>query len=200
MVRARRERALEEFERFVTDSSDRLLRTAYLVVWDLGEAEDLVQECLTKVARRWPRVRTMDQSYAYARRILINLALDGAVRRSRRRGELAIDPEPGQPADERSEAGLRQVEDAATLIPALGRLPPRQRAVLVLRYFEDLTEEQTAAMLGCSVGTVKATTSHAFSKLRISPLRSLSDGHVDSPPWPGEFPTQPSLSTERNIR
>ena len=87
VVRARRERAVEQFERFVAETSDRLLRTAYLVVWDLGDAEDLVQECLTKVARRWPRVRAMDQPYAYARRVLINLALDGAVRRSRRRGD-----------------------------------------------------------------------------------------------------------------
>lgn len=183
MVRARRERVHEEFEHFVTESSDRLLRTAYLVVWDLGEAEDLVQECLSKLARRWPRVRVMDQPYAYARRILVNLALDGALRRSRRRGELAIEPGGDQPVDGRSESGLRQVEDAATLIPALGQLPPRQRAVLVLRYFEDLTEEQTAAMLGCSVGTVKATTSHAFSRLRRSAVSR-----------------QPSLSNERNSR
>jgi RNA polymerase sigma-70 factor (sigma-E family) len=172
MAGARRERAIEQFERFVTETSDRLLRTAYLVVWDLGEAEDLVQDCLSKVARRWPRVRAMDQPYAYARRVLINLALDGAVRRSRRREEVAIEYEP---VDRRSEADLRQVEDAATLTPALGQLPPRQRAVLVLRYFEDLTEEQTAALLGCSVGTVKATTSHAFSKLRLSDLRPLSE-------------------------
>jgi len=199
MEGGRRERAQEEFERFVTESSDRLLRTAYLVVWDLGEAEDLVQECLTKVARRWPRVRGMGQPYAYARRILVNLALDGTARRYRRRGELAIDPEPpDQPIDGRSEAGLRQVEDAATLIPALGQLPSRQRAVLVLRYFEDLTEGQTAAMLGCSVGTVKATTSHAFSRLRLSPLRPLSDG--DPLRGAANGPRQPTLSSERNGR
>lgn len=98
-----------EFELFVADSAEPLLRTAYLVVWDLAEAEDLVQACLLAVARRWPRVRRMDHPRAYARRILLNLALAG--------------------------------------------LPPRQRAVLVLRYFDDLSESQVADALGCSVGT-----------------------------------------------
>jgi DNA-directed RNA polymerase specialized sigma24 family protein len=62
----------DEFDRFVADSSDALLRTAYLIVWDLTEAEDLVQECLLTVARRWPRVRRMEHPRAYARRVLVN--------------------------------------------------------------------------------------------------------------------------------
>ena len=77
-----------DFDCFVTDSTDGLLRTAYLIVWDLREAEDLVQETLLKVASRWPRVRRMERPVAYARRILVNLALDGAARRSRSRREL----------------------------------------------------------------------------------------------------------------
>ncbi|HWE08611.1 MAG TPA: sigma factor, partial [Solirubrobacteraceae bacterium] len=76
----RRSDRRQEFERFVAEATDALLRTAYLIVWDLAEAEDLVQECLLSVARRWPRVRTMDHPRAYARRMLVNLALDGRKR------------------------------------------------------------------------------------------------------------------------
>ena len=83
----RRNDTREEFGRFVADSADELLRTGFLVVWDLAEAEDLVQECLFRVARRWPRVRSMEHPKAYARKILVNLALDGAKRRHRHRSE-----------------------------------------------------------------------------------------------------------------
>jgi DNA-directed RNA polymerase specialized sigma24 family protein len=69
---------MTDFEQFVAAHVDDLLRTAYLIVWDEAEAEDLAQECLLKVARRWPRVRRMEQPQAHARRILVNLALDGA--------------------------------------------------------------------------------------------------------------------------
>ena len=79
---------MTDFDQFVAAHVDDLLRTAYLIVWDDGEAEDVVQECLLKLARRWPRIRRMEQPRAYARRILVNLALDGARGRSRRRGEL----------------------------------------------------------------------------------------------------------------
>ncbi len=78
-----------EFERFVTEWADPLLRTAYLMARDLAEAEDLVQETLLQVARRWPKVRVMDHPAAYARRILVNLAIDGARQRARRSAELA---------------------------------------------------------------------------------------------------------------
>ena len=73
----RTERSGAEFEQFVNDTSAALLRTAYLVAWDLTEAEDLVQECLLVLARRWPRVRSMEHPHAYARQVLINLALGG---------------------------------------------------------------------------------------------------------------------------
>src|SRR5258708_7539398 len=86
-----------DFDRFVADSVNDLLRTAYLIAWDETDAEDLVQKCLFKVARRWPRVRTMEQPRAYARRILINLAVDGARRSARRRTEL--EPPPGEAAE-----------------------------------------------------------------------------------------------------
>ena len=90
-LRARSSR--QEFERFVTDRSGSLLRTAYLMAGNLAEAEDLVQETLLRVARHWPQVRAMEHPAAYARRVLVNVALDGAERRARRAGEAqAADP------------------------------------------------------------------------------------------------------------
>jgi RNA polymerase sigma-70 factor (sigma-E family) len=153
---------MDDFDEFVAGNLERLLKTAYLVTWDVGEAEDLVQECLFKVARRWPRVRRMEQPSAYARRILVNLALDDARGRARRRGELDLTPVAAHDARDL----LAGLETRAELLDALARLNPRQRAVLVLRYFNDLTEAQTAEVLGCSPGTVKSSTSRGLARLR----------------------------------
>lgn len=163
----RSERTRREFEQFVAGSSDRLLRTAYLIVWDLAEAEDLVQDCLLTVARRWPRVRRMEHPRAYARRVLVNLALDGRQRRTRRRQELDASPSAldAKAEEDRRIAGVEMRRD---LIDALAALPPRQRAVLVLRYFEDLSESQAATVLGCSAGTVKSTASRGLARLQAS--------------------------------
>src|SRR5579863_1092110 len=98
-----RDRVREDFERFVAEATDDLLRTAYLVLWDLASAEDLVQECLFRVARRWPRVRTMEHPTAYARRIVVNLALDDAKHRHRRSAELHAPN--GFPSDQRADEG-----------------------------------------------------------------------------------------------
>jgi RNA polymerase sigma-70 factor (sigma-E family) len=156
-----------EFEHFVAESSDPLLRTAYLIVWDLSEAEDLVQECLLTVARRWPRVRRMQHPRAYARRVLVNLALDGRRRRARRRQELEAPPSAWERRSD-EHGTMAGVEVRRDLVDALATLPPRQRAVLVLRYFEDLTEAQVASVLGCSVGTVKSTASRGLARLQAS--------------------------------
>src|SRR5437588_9363573 len=126
-----------DFERFVTDSTDGLLRTAYLIVWDLPEGEDLVQETLLKVAKRWPRVRRMERPVSYARRTLVNLARDGSRRRSRNRLELTGEASPDRP-DTAGDTATLHLRDE--LLGALAILPPRQRAVLVLRYFLDLPE------------------------------------------------------------
>ena len=151
-----------DFDRFVADSTDTLLRTAYLIVWDLGEAEDLVQETLLDVARRWPRVCRMEHSIAYARRILVNRALRGASRRTRRRHELIAEAPPERAADA-SDPGAVDAYDE--LMHALAMLPPRQRAVLVLRYFLDLPEAEVAAAMKCSLGTVKSTASRGLARL-----------------------------------
>jgi RNA polymerase sigma-70 factor (sigma-E family) len=153
---------MTDFDQFVARHVDDLVRTAYLIVWDEAEAEDLVQECLLKVARRWPRIRRLESPRAYARRVLVNLALDGARGRARRRSELeseareipiAVDPLPG-------------IDTRAELLNALGQLPARQRTVLVLRYFNDLTEAQVAEVLGCAPGTVKSNASRGLARLR----------------------------------
>ena len=160
--------AQPEFERFVESSADRLLRAAYLITWDLAEAEDLVQECLLRVARRWPRVRKMDHPTAYARTVLVHLALDQGKHRTRRRAQLA--EATASPLDQHEDVAavrvLGRVEASADLMQALGELPPRQRVALVLRYFEDLSEADVAEAMGCSVGTVKSTTSRALERLR----------------------------------
>jgi RNA polymerase sigma-70 factor (sigma-E family) len=153
---------MTDFDQFVAAHVDELVRTAYLIVWDESEAEDLVQECLLKVARRWPRVRRMEQPRAYARRILVNLALDGARSRKRRASELDLDAWPSPAATD----PLQGLDTRAELLGALAQLPARQRAVLVLRYFNDLTEAQVAEVLGCSRGTVKSSASRGLARLR----------------------------------
>jgi RNA polymerase sigma-70 factor (sigma-E family) len=170
--------ARREFERFVTDWTDHLLRTGYLMAWDLAEAEDLVQETLLRVARRWTRVRSMDHPAAYARRILVNLAIDGAERRARRNGELDLADAPplADHADKRAERELGAVDTQAELLAALAQLPVRQRAVIVLRYWEDLPEAEVAVILGCSAGTVKSTASRGLVRLREA-LSSGQSGH-----------------------
>jgi RNA polymerase sigma-70 factor (sigma-E family) len=153
------------FDAFAASTTGHLLRTASLIVWDPSIAEDVVQECLLQVVRRWSRVRRMDFPAAYARRIATNLAIAAAERLSTERSEMAT----GllfEPADAGAHFALERVDHQRDLDAALGRLAPRQRAVLVLRFFEDLTEAQTAEALGCSVGTVKSTCSRALDRLR----------------------------------
>jgi len=178
--RVDRAHAREDFDAFVATSADRLLRTAYLVTWDLGTAEDLVQECFLKVARRWPRIHQIDYPLAYARRILLNLALDDSRQRARQQSELDHRGllAPHEQPDARAERSLHLVDVADELSAALARLAPRQRAVLVLRYLEDLPEAEVAAALDCSVGTVKSTASRALERLRN--LSSFSDADASA--------------------
>jgi RNA polymerase sigma-70 factor (sigma-E family) len=153
---------MPDFEQFVAEHLDELARTAYLLVSDEREAEDLVQDCLFRVARRWRRVRRMEMPVAYTRRILINLAADGARTRARRRVEL----EPSIVMPEPFIDPLAAHDDRAELLGALAVLPVRQRAVLILRYFNDLTETQVAEILGCSPGTVKSSAARGLARLR----------------------------------
>jgi RNA polymerase sigma-70 factor (sigma-E family) len=154
----RREEELD-FEAFVAASGHRLLRTAYLLVGDLHTAEDLLQTALERTARRWGRISGVPE--AYARTTIANLATDRWRRRSARPPEVFIDPPEGVGTDFTTDVVVRDA-----LIRALNTLTRRQRAVLVLRYFDDLTEPETAAALGISVGTVKSCASRALDRLR----------------------------------
>jgi RNA polymerase sigma-70 factor (sigma-E family) len=156
------------FDEFVAARSRALLRTAYLLTRDHALAEDLLQTALTKAWFAWRRIKGNPEPYV--RRILVNTY--ASWWRRKWNGEHPTDDLPEPPG-----AVVAVGADEPTdLWAAMARLPRRQRAVVVLRYFEDLTEAQTAEALGCSVGTVKSQTSKALAKLRIDPALATSEG------------------------
>jgi RNA polymerase sigma-70 factor (sigma-E family) len=152
----------DSFDEFVAANADGLMRTAFLIVWDEKEAEDLVQESFLRVARHWRRVATMEQPLAYTRRVLVNLAVGERQKRWRRRAELAW-PAPDLGVDLST---LETYAEREELLAALRQLPARQRAVLVLRYLHDFSEVQIAQALGCGTGTVKSTAARGLIHLR----------------------------------
>ncbi|GAA4099291.1 SigE family RNA polymerase sigma factor [Nonomuraea soli] len=143
---------------FVATRSDRLLRTAFMLTQDWALAEDLLQESLAKAWFAWKRI---DDPEAYVRRVLVTTHTSWWRRRWRR--ELPSDalPDAGSP----DAAGGLDRRDA--LWRALGRLPARQRAVVVLRFYEDLPVAEVAEILGCQIGTVKSQSAKALAKLRV---------------------------------
>ena len=151
------------FEEFVAGASARLFTMALLLTGRRRpEAEDLLQDVLERAYRRWGRISRHGDPAPYVRQMLVNAAVDRS-RRLRRRREEPLGPDCAAAAagDPFGVAGDRDL-----LLRALAGLPPRQRAVLVLRYFEDLSEAQAAGALGCSVGAVKSQTSRGLAKLR----------------------------------
>ena len=146
------------FDDFVRTRSAALLRTAYLLTRDHQLAEDLVQTALLKAAKSWERIEGAPEPYV--RRILYTENISWW--RRRRLVETATTPD-----DDFARPGP-DVELRVTLERALDQLTPKQRTVLVLRYYEDLTEAETARELGCSVGAVKSQTHHALKRLRQS--------------------------------
>jgi RNA polymerase sigma-70 factor (sigma-E family) len=183
-------RSRQEFDHFVADTVDGLLRAAYVISWDFAEAEDLIQECLFRVARRWPRVRQMEHPAAYARKVLVNLALDAGRQRSRARHELdgSGSSRPFEYEDQDAVRMLGRVETATDLSRALGDLAPRQRATLVFRYLYDLPEAQVAELMDCSVGTVKSTTSRALQRLRASVDQNQNQNQNQNQPSTSDNP------------
>lgn len=162
---ARSTTANREFERFAAEVSGPLLSTGFLMTGNANDAEDLVQETLLKVARRWSRVRSMDHPAAYARRVLTNLILHDADKRTRQRTELQPQDSAAETADEKAAQALREVDDLAEFRWALAQLPARQRAVLVLRYWADLPVAEVADTLDCTEATVTSTASRAAGRL-----------------------------------
>ncbi|MDI1463816.1 SigE family RNA polymerase sigma factor [Catellatospora sp. KI3] len=153
----------DEFRDFVHARMKRLSRVAYLLTGDHHNADDLVQNSLVKLAAKWPSISRDGSPDAYLRKIMYHEHIS-VWRRSRHlRAEFAVEHLPETPADE--DMAARAVR-RLLLGQALARLSRKQRAVIVLRYFEDLSEADTAAALSVSVGTVKSQTSYALAKLR----------------------------------
>lgn len=157
-----------DFDGFVAARSTRLLRTAYLLTRDHALAEDLLQTTLTKAWFAWSRIEKDPEPYV--RKILVNTF--ATWWRRKWNGEQAYaeppEPEPG-PSDDS--------DQRHDLWSAMGRLPRRQRAVIVLRFVEDYSEAETARLLGVSPGTVKSQTSKALAKLRIDPALASEEDH-----------------------
>jgi RNA polymerase sigma-70 factor (sigma-E family) len=151
----------EDFDGFVVTRSSRLLRTAFLLTHDWSLAEDLLQTALVKSWFAWGRLD--DDPEPYVRKILVNTY--ASWWRRRWRGETPTESLPESSAADPT----GRIDDRDELWQALGRLPRRQRAVVVLRYFEDLSEAQIADTLGISSGTVKSQTSKALARLRLDP-------------------------------
>ena len=150
-----------DFTAYLQARQGRLLRTAYLLTGDQHEAEDLLQTSLAKLYLAWDRVHDRESVDAYVRRIMVN-EHNSLWRRAWRRREHATDVVPETP----SAPPTYDDGTGAALWAAVQTLPRKARAVLVLRYYEELTEAETAETLGIAVGTVKSQTSRALATLR----------------------------------
>ncbi|WP_243422267.1 SigE family RNA polymerase sigma factor, partial [Micromonospora globispora] len=176
----------EEFREFVAARSGALLRTAYLLAGDWPTAEDLLQTALTKTYLAWKRHGGIEAIEPYARRVLVNTSTSWWRRRWH--GERPTEILPERPGVDEIEQQL----DRDALWRHLSALPARQRAVLVLRFYEDMSEAQTAALLEISPGTVKSQTSRALSTLR---RRLGSEAALGLPPE--EEPVAPARPVTR---
>jgi RNA polymerase sigma-70 factor (sigma-E family) len=164
------------FREFVEARSNALLRAGWLLTGDWGSAEDLVQTALAAAWPRWASLTRQDAPELYVRKIMVNTFL--RWRKRRWNGEVATGRLPEQRA---YQDAFAQVDARQALVAALDRLPARQRAVVVLRYFADQTEAQTAEAMGCSVGAVKSHGAKAMARLREAPgLAELLAGGVTS--------------------
>ncbi|QNN54086.1 SigE family RNA polymerase sigma factor [Nocardioides mesophilus] len=161
------------FTQYVVARSPQLTRTAYLLCGDPHRAEDLVQIALTKLYLAWDRVDRSDTIDAYVRQILVRACIDESRRPWRRREVTDGQDRSGMPGKETEP----QVESA--VFAALRALPPGQRAAVVLRYWNDLSVEETARLIGCSRSTVKTQASRGLERLRaaLAPTPSTSGAH-----------------------
>jgi RNA polymerase sigma-70 factor (sigma-E family) len=150
-----------DFSEFMRARWAALFRTAYLLTGSRPEAEDLLQEALAKTCVRWRRIRDKSAADAYVRRIMAHDA-SRSWRRKRRERSTAELPDAGH------DGGLDRREAHLDLWTHIQALPPRMRAILVLRYYEDLSAADTARELGCSVGAVKSQAHHAIKRLRAA--------------------------------
>jgi RNA polymerase sigma-70 factor (sigma-E family) len=168
----------DEFDAFVRDRWPSLVRSAILLTGDRDAAEDLVQESLARAAQHWSRV-DLPRADAYVRRILYTRSIDAWRWRRRQPDPVEVTERDAAPSLDATVGA----DDRITLDAALARLTPRQRAVLVLRFYEDRSEVETAVLLGCSVSTVKSQSRHALARLRVlAPDIALTYGPEEV--WP----------------
>jgi RNA polymerase sigma-70 factor (sigma-E family) len=151
----------EDFGTFVHHSGPRLLRYAVLLCGQRSDAEDLLQDALVRVYPRWGRLRNQ-QPEAYVRKVMTN-RLISRWRSPWSRRRVPELPDQAVPVDE-----VARVDDRDVLLAALRSLPPQMRAVIVLRYWLGYTEQETAAELGCSIGSVKSQSSRGIQRLRMT--------------------------------
>ena len=164
-----------DFADFVTARSAALHRAAYLMVGDVALAQDLVQEALTKTYVAWPKLRDKANAEAYTRKAITTTAISW-FRRKAWSSERVVERLPEHGTDDHAD----RVTQQSALWSALLELPVRQRAAIVLRYYEDLTEAQTAEVMGCALGTVKSQVSSGMATLRDR-LRHLLPHDLDLP-------------------
>jgi RNA polymerase sigma-70 factor (sigma-E family) len=155
---------VEGFTQFIEGRQRALQRTAWLLTGDWALAEDLVQTALVRSWPRWDRIRRRDDPEIYVRRVMLNTWASWSRRRWRGERPSEAVPDSHAPGDVATEVAVRMAVRSA-----LGSLTHRQRAVLVLRVFDDLSEAQVAQVLDCAVGTVKSTMARAVAKLREDP-------------------------------
>ncbi|MFL6077979.1 MAG: SigE family RNA polymerase sigma factor [Mycobacteriales bacterium] len=165
---------MESFDAYVSGRGSALLRTAYLLTGDRYLAEDLVQEVLVKAHRHWARVIRLDYPDAYLRKAMLRQYL--SWRRLRRSAEITVEAIPDRPTadDDHPERHA----DRDVLWSLLADLPRQQRAVLVLRYYEDLPDAEIGRLLGCATATVRAHAARGLARLRETTTQSQTHGGV----------------------
>lgn len=169
-----------EFSDFVRARELDLLRFASLLTGSRVDAEDLLQTALVKLYVAWPRVTNSPGPEAYVRRVIVTTNISNwrrARTRIRLSGGLVMGDSPGEISDHGSRSEMVRMEDKLSLWPHIRRLPPRQRTVLILRYYLDLTEQATSTEMNCSIGTVKKYHARAIAALRVEmPIDDLLKG------------------------
>jgi RNA polymerase sigma-70 factor (sigma-E family) len=197
-------RGEQDLAAFVAARGSALLRLAWLLTADSQAAEDLVQEALARSIPRWGSIAPGGHE-AYLRKAIRSVWID-TWRRAQVRGGLDVVPAPvpNDPAEPGAlDFGLERTPDRLAVGAALTRLTPRQRAVLILRFYEDKTERETARELRCSVNTVKSQSRHALERLRIlAPELAEAFGRADPdpPPDPGPGATRPTSVAQEGTR
>ncbi|MFD8596482.1 SigE family RNA polymerase sigma factor [Kitasatospora sp. NPDC059646] len=160
----------DEFRAFIVGAWPWLLRTAYLLTGEQHAAEDLAQSAAERTCAAWSKVRRADDPHSYVRRIMVN---QHARRWRRRAPEVLVEAVPDTAG---ADDGYARSDQRRMLIAALAALPPRQREAVVLRHWEDLSDSQAAAAMGCSTGAVRSHAAKGIAKLReTAGLRELTE-------------------------